>query len=54
MSLHAYLGFHLHQFAKMKDVQIVAVCDVDQSQREKTTKIIGSSPRMVETYSGQR
>ena len=35
IGLHGIGGMHLGQYAKMDDVDIVALCDVDQSVRER-------------------
>jgi predicted dehydrogenase len=41
---------HIREFAKMKDVAIAAVCDVDRSQREKAAKTAGSSPKQIKDF----
>jgi len=41
---------HIREFAKMKDVAIAAVCDVDQAHREKAAKAAGSSPKQLKDF----
>jgi len=41
---------HICEFAKMKDVAIAAVCDVDQGRGEKAAKAAGSSPQMFKDF----
>lgn len=43
-------GYHLSHWAKMQDVRIAAVCDVDQSRLENAAKAAGSSPEMVKDF----
>jgi len=41
---------HVGQWAKMNDVRIVAVCDVDQGRLENAAKVSGSSPDMTKDF----
>lgn len=41
---------HLNNLAKMEDVSIAAVCDVDQSRMENAAKAAGSSPKMFKDF----
>ncbi len=41
---------HIKEFAKMEDVAIAAVCDVDQAQRAKAVKTAGSSPKQLKDF----
>jgi predicted dehydrogenase len=41
---------HIKEFAKMKDVAIAAVCDVDQAHREKAAKTADSSPKQLKDF----
>jgi len=41
---------HIKEFAKMEDVAIAAVCDVDQARREKAAKQAGSSPKQFKDF----
>jgi predicted dehydrogenase len=41
---------HVGEFAKMKDVAIAAVCDVDRSHRENAAKVAGSSPKTLKDF----
>jgi len=42
--------FHLQQWARMDDVQIVAVCDVDQRHLDRAAEVAGSSPRKLKDF----
>ncbi|HPD30741.1 MAG TPA: Gfo/Idh/MocA family oxidoreductase [Phycisphaerae bacterium] len=41
---------HIGQWAKMNDVRIVAVCDVDQARLANAAKVAGSSPDMTKDF----
>jgi len=41
---------HIQEFAKMKDVAIAAVCDVDQAHRAQAAKAAGSSPKQLKDF----
>ncbi len=41
---------HIQEFAKMEDVAIAAVCDVDQAHREAAAKAAGSSPKQFKDF----
>ncbi len=41
---------HIKELAKMEDVAIAAVCDVDQARREKAAKQAGSSPKQIKDF----
>lgn len=42
--------YHVTELAKRKDVTIAAICDVDQSRREKAAKAAGSSPELYTDF----
>jgi len=42
--------FHLGQWAKMKDVRIAAICDVDTSHRDRAVQLAGSSPKGLKDF----
>jgi len=41
---------HIHEFGRMKDVAIAAVCDVDPSRREAAARAAGSSPKTFNNF----
>jgi predicted dehydrogenase len=43
-------GFHVGQWAQMKDVNIVAVCDVDQGHLDGAARAAGSSPKTTRHF----
>ncbi|MCA9437407.1 MAG: Gfo/Idh/MocA family oxidoreductase [Candidatus Omnitrophica bacterium] len=50
IGLHGIGGMHLGQYAKMDDVDIVALCDVDQSVRERAASTLDKKPMLTSDF----
>jgi predicted dehydrogenase len=43
-------GFHMSQWARMPEIRVVAVCDVDQSHLDRAAEAAGTSPRKTKDF----